>query len=104
MSAANSLKEALEEVLTVHRLKVPPLLRKSLHTTNPLESMFSMVRDSEKNIKRYKDSKMAQRWLGAILIHGEKRFRRVKGFLQISKVVGEIESQQKKVDQKSLAA
>lgn len=104
VSAANSLKEALEEVLTVHRLKVPPLLRKSLHTTNPLESMFSMVRDSEKNIKRYKDSKMAQRWLGAILIHGEKRFRRVKGFLQISKVVGEIESQQKKVDQKSLAA
>ena len=30
-SAADSLLEALEEVLTLHRLKVPALLRKSLH-------------------------------------------------------------------------
>ncbi len=104
VSAANSLNEALEEILTVHRLKVPPLLRKSLHTTNPLESMFSIVRDSEKNIKRYKDSKMAQRWLGAILIHGEKRFRRIKGYLQINKVIGEIKLLQKEVDQKNKAA
>lgn len=104
VSAANSLNEAIEEVLTVHRLKVPPLLRKSLHTTNPLESMFSMVRDGEKNIKRYRDSKMAQRWLGATLIHAEKRFRRVKGYLQIKKVIGEIECQQKEVDEKSRAA
>ncbi len=104
VSAANSLKEALEEILTVHRLKVPPLLRKSLHTTNPLESMFSMVRDGERNIKRHKDSKMAQRWLGAILLRGEKRFRRIKGFLQISKVIGEIEKQQKEVDRKTIAA
>ena len=43
-SAADSLLEALEEVLTLHRLKVPALLRKSLHSTNPIESMFSMVR------------------------------------------------------------
>lgn len=104
VSAANSLNEAMEEILRVHRLKVPQLLRKSLHTTNPLESMFSMVRDSEKNIKRYRDSKMAQRWLGAALIHAEKRFRRVKGYLQINKVLGEIERQQKEVDEKSGAA
>ena len=42
-SAANSLLEALEEVLMLHKLKVPVLLRKSLHSTNPIESMFSMV-------------------------------------------------------------
>ena len=45
-SAADSLLEALEEVLTLHRLKVPALLRKSLHSTNPIESMFSMVRSA----------------------------------------------------------
>ena len=43
-SAADSLLEALEEVLMLHKLKVPALLRQSLHSTNPIESMFSMVR------------------------------------------------------------
>ena len=103
-SAANSLNEAIEEILTVHRLKVPPLLRKTLHSTNPIESMFSIVRDSEKNIKKYKNSKMAQRWLGSILLHGEKKFRKVKGFLQITSVIAEIEKQQKELDQKMSAA
>ena len=60
-SAADSLIEAIEEVLTLHKLKVPALLRKTLHSTNPIESMFSMVRDCESNIKRYRSSKMRQR-------------------------------------------
>ena len=42
-SAADSLKEALEEILTLHRLKVPALLRKTLTSTNPIENMFSKV-------------------------------------------------------------
>ena len=45
----------------LHKLKVPALLRKSLHSTNPIESMFS--RSCERNIKRYRSSKMRQRWL-----------------------------------------
>ena len=64
-SAADSLLEALEEVLMLHKLKVPALLRQSLHSTNPIESMFSMVRSCERNIKRYRNSKMRQRWLAA---------------------------------------
>jgi len=43
-SAADSLLEAIEEILTLHKLKVPAILRKSLHSTNPIESMFSTVR------------------------------------------------------------
>jgi hypothetical protein len=42
-SAADSLLEAIEGILTLHRLKVPALLRKTLHSTNPIESMFSTV-------------------------------------------------------------
>ena len=38
-SAADSLLEALEEVLMLHKLKVPALLRQSLHSTNPIESI-----------------------------------------------------------------
>ena len=93
-SAADSLLEAIEEILTLHRLKVPALLRKTLHTTNPIESMFSTVRDCEGNIKRYRGSRMSQRWLAAVCLHCEKRFRRVKGFASIHDVIATIEAEQ----------
>ncbi|MDF0650271.1 MAG: hypothetical protein P0121_02235 [Nitrospira sp.] len=60
--------EAFEELLTLHRLKVPVLLRQTLMSTNPIESMFSLVRHSERNIKRTRGSLMLQRWLGTVLI------------------------------------
>lgn len=93
-SAADSLLEAFEEVLTLHRLKVPALLRKTLHSTNPIESMFSTVRHCEGNIKRYRGTKMMQRWLASVLLHCESNFRRIKGFESIMKVVAIIEKEQ----------
>jgi DNA-binding transcriptional ArsR family regulator len=76
-SAADSLLEAMEEILTLHRLKMPALLRKTLTSTNPIESMFATVRNCERNIKRYRTSAMAQRWLASVLLHCEKGFRRI---------------------------
>jgi len=93
-SAADSLMEAFEDILTLHRLKVPGLLRKSLTCTNPIESMFSTVRDCEGNIKRYRNSAMSQRWLATVLLHCEKGFRRVKGYVGITEVVATIEQVQ----------
>ena len=90
-SAADSLMEAIEEILTLHRLKVPGLLRKTLTSTNPIESMFSTVRDCEGNIKRYRNSAMSQRWLATVLLHCEKGFRRVKGYLSIAEVMATID-------------
>lgn len=92
-SAADSLMEAIEEILTVHKLKVPGLLRKTLHSTNPIESMFSIVRDAEGNIKRYRNSRMMQRWLASVLLYSEKRFRRIKGHVSIPEVIKTIETQ-----------
>ena len=66
-------------------------LRKTLTCTNPIESMFSSVRDYEGNIKRYRNSAMSQRWLATVLLHCEKGFRRVKGYLGIAEVVATIE-------------
>ena len=86
-SAADSLLEAFEDILTLHRLKVPGLLRKTLACTNPIESMFSTVRDCEGNIRRYRGSAMSQRWLATVLLHCEKGFRRVKGYLGIPEVI-----------------
>ena len=91
-SAADSLLEAFEELLTLHRLKVPAQLRKTLMSTNPIESMFSLVRHSERNIKRTRGSMMLQRWLGTVLLYCEGRFKRVKGYAGIAQVIATIEA------------
>lgn len=103
-SAANSLMEAIEELLTLQRLEVPELLRKTLHSTNPIESMFSMVRDCEGNIKRYRGTGMSQRWLAAVCLHCEKGFRRIKGYRSIASVVKKIEGMQANGQELSAAA
>lgn len=90
-SAADSLLEAFNELLTLHRLKVPALLRKTLITTNPIESMFSLVRQCEKNIKRSRGSKMLQRWLGSVLLYCEKQFNKVRGYQEINQVIANID-------------
>lgn len=103
-SAADSLLEAFEEILTLHRLKVPGLLRKTLTCTNAIESMFSTVRDCEGNIKRYRNSAMSQRWLATVVLHCEKGFRRVKGHLGIAEVIATIEQIQEEKDVMEKAA
>ena len=90
-SAADSLLEALEEILTLHRLQVSKLLRKALHSTNPIEAMFSQVRRAEGNILRYRGSKMSRRWLGSCLLYAETQFHRVRGYDVIAEVVKTIE-------------
>jgi len=96
-SAADSLLESLENLLTLHRLKVPALLRRTLHSTNPIESMFSHVRHCERNLKRYRNSKMAQRWLASVLLHAETCFRKIKGYKHIDQLTKEIEKLNLKV-------
>jgi len=92
-SAADSFLEAFEELLTLHRLKVPALLRKTPLSTNPIESMFSLVRHSARNIKRTRGRAMLQRWLGTVLLYGEQQVNRVKGFAEIAAVRATIEAE-----------
>ena len=86
-SAADSLLEALEERLTIHRLKVPALLRKTLLSTNPSESLCSLVRHSERNITRSRGSAMLQRWLGPVLRYCDQQCTRVKGVAGMAQVM-----------------
>ncbi len=69
------------------------LLRKTLISTNPSESMFSLVRHCERNLKRTRGSVMLQRWLGTVLLYCEKQFRRVKGVAEIAQVIAVIEAE-----------
>lgn len=97
-SAANSLLEALEEILTLHRLEVPETLRKVLSTTNGIENLFSTTRHREKNLKNYNSiyrgkpvkKDLSQRWLATVLLNAESGFRKVKGFAEIKIVIANI--------------
>lgn len=100
--AASSLKEGFEETLTVHKLGITGLLRKSLATTNPLESCFSGVRTTTGRVKRWRGGDMAQRWAVAALLRAEKKFKRVKGYREIPKLAAIL--QLKSLDGKEAAA
>jgi transposase-like protein len=77
--AASSLREGLEETLTVVRLGVPGVLRRTLATTNPIESALSVTRRVTARVTRWRDGDMRRRWCVAGLLRAEGKFRRVKG-------------------------
>ena len=77
--AASSLREGLEETLTVVRLGVPGALRRTLATTNPIESALSVTRRVTARVTRWRDGDMRRRWCVAGLLRAESKFRRVKG-------------------------
>jgi transposase-like protein len=81
--AAESLREGLEETLTVHRFKIPGALRQTLETTNPLESANLVARATVKRVKRWQDGEHIIRTLAAGFMEAEKGFRRIKGYRQI---------------------
>jgi putative transposase len=81
--AAASLREGLPETLTINRLNVPPTLARTLHSTNPIESMIEICRDHSANVKRWQDGKMALRWCAAGMAEARKQFRRVNGHLHM---------------------
>ncbi len=82
-AAAASLLEGLDETLTVHRLGIPGLLRKTLSSTNAIESANSGCKGFVRNIKNWKDGGMILRNITAGFMQAEKSFRRVNGYRQI---------------------
>ena len=85
-SAANSLREGLEETLTVVKLELPELLRQTLATTNPIESALSVTRTVTGRVTRWRDGDMRLRWCTAGLLRAEEKFRRIKGFRHLSEL------------------
>ena len=81
--AANSLREGLHETLTVLRLGVPPILARTLRSTNAIESMISICRTHTRNVKRWRDGQMVLRWCAAGMAEASKQFHRVKGHLHL---------------------
>src|SRR6478672_11683552 len=91
-SAARSLGEGMEETLTVHRLHVPMQLRKTLASTNVIESAFSIVERVCRNVKRWHGGDQRERWVGSGLLVAQKQFRRITGYKQIPALIRELET------------
>jgi len=102
--AASSLREGLEETLTLTRLGVSGALKRTLCSTNPIESMIGTVRATQRNVKRWRAGDMRMRWTAAGLAEAQRGFRRVKGHRDIPKLSAAIRHQQNPSPTKEAAA
>ena len=78
-SAAESVREGLDETLTILALGLSERLRHSLATTNAVESLISRTRHVKRNVKRWRGGQMVLRWVAAGVLEAVKGFRRLKG-------------------------
>lgn len=90
-SAANSLREGLEETVTVTRLRVGGDLKRTLQSTNPCESMIECIRRTASNVKQWKNGDMALRWTAAGMLEAEQNFKRVKGYADLAELAVTVE-------------
>jgi transposase-like protein len=84
VDAAASLREGLEETLTVLKLELPARLRRLFATTNCIENLIGTVRHLTRNVKRWRDGTMIRRWVGLALGRAATRFRRIKGHAELA--------------------
>jgi transposase-like protein len=89
--AASSLREGMEETLTVTRLGITGKLKRTLQSTNPCESMISTVRAINRNVKNWSSGEMALRWTAAGMLEAETRFRKVEGYRGLANLAIAIE-------------
>ena len=78
-SAARSLREGMKEMFTLQRLQIPECLHKCLATTNIIESPQGGVERRTRNVTRWRDAEMVQRWVASAWLLTEKHFRRIDG-------------------------
>ena len=89
-SAAESVREGLEETLTVMGLGLSARLQRSLTTTNAAESLISRTRHVKRNVKRWRGGKMMLRWVAAGVLEAVKGFRRLKGHRDMPTLVAKL--------------
>jgi putative transposase len=74
--AAASLREGMQETLTITRLGVTGQLKRTLASTNPCESMIETVRRTSRHVKRWKNGDMCLLWTAAGMLEAERNSAR----------------------------
>jgi transposase-like protein len=96
-SAGRSLEEGLEETLTLHRLGLNEPLRRSLSSTNLIESCFARTESWTRRVKRWRDAGMVMRWGAAALLVAEKGFRRIQGYQHLAELLVALDQHQNNI-------
>lgn len=96
--AAGSLREGMEETLTIIKLNLPESLRKSLATTNSIENLIGTIRRVSRNVKRWRGPSMIRRWTTLGIVTAENRFRRIKGYRHMGDLVRALKTRQNSID------
>ena len=90
-SAARSLEEGMDETLTMHHLRLPYALRRTLSNTNLIESAFSTVETVCRNVKRWQGGDQYLRWVASGLLWAESRWNRIHAYRELPILVKELE-------------
>lgn len=85
--AAGSIREGLEETLTLIQLGVRGTLHRTVCSTNPIENLMGSLKRLTRNVKRWRGGKMAVRWAVTGLVEAEKRFRKIRGHRDLPQLV-----------------
>ncbi|UCD30474.1 MAG: hypothetical protein JSV03_08410 [Planctomycetota bacterium] len=85
--AAAWLREGLEETLTIHRSGLTEQLRKSMQSTNLIESTLSVTRSPTRRVKRWQHGDMRMRWAASGLLAAENQFHRIRGYRMMLKLL-----------------
>ena len=83
-SAANSLREGLEETISLHRLQLSAELGKSFSSTNCIESVMSQLSQYTDKVDRWRGGEHIQRWTAAGLLELEPRLNKVHGYRHLN--------------------
>lgn len=89
-SAATSLREGLDETLTVMGLGLSEQLTRSLSTTNPIENMNGRIRNTARRVKSWDSGTMILRWVLVGVLEAARGFRRLKGYKDMPKLVAKL--------------
>jgi transposase-like protein len=89
--AAASMREGLEETLTLQRLGVAGALYRTLRSTNAIENLNGLVGHFTRNVRRWRDGQMLVRWIAAALDEARQSFRRVRGYKDIPKLIAALD-------------
>ena len=97
--AAASLREGLEDLLTVKELGLGgSKLERILSTTNLIENLIGLVRQLSGRVKRWRSGKMILRWSAAGVLEAEHSFRRTKGYQEMSKLNAALQKHEAKLN------
>lgn len=80
LSALESYREAKDDLLVIHELRLSHQLKKFFSTTNPIESLNSLIEEDMRRVKRWQGSEHFQRWLATYCLNSEKKFRKPRGY------------------------